>query len=746
MHTGFDLTRVGRRLALAFGVVVLAGAIVAPAAVVTAKGPTTQPPTVTQPVAPPPPGKASFAVQPSGGVAGVTWATQPVVTLSGADSRYRYYVTITLSGSGGGGLSCASTTVDMVSQGTVATGSFSGCKVSAAGTYSLRASVSGKAVSGGGVAPTVTATSASFKITAAPTSGAPAPVPPVAPVPPGVASFVKQPGGGPAGAVWAAQPVVRLSPADPAYRYAATIAIDTARSEGSGSLTCTAMTVTMTQASGATVADAPFTGCSISGPGTYVLVAVVSGVAKSGYGTTQPASTVSQPVYISGTAVPAAGMWFTKQPLGASASYVPSAKSGQAWSTQPVVSIFGTNGKVVSTDNQTVVTISIASGTPASGGPGVLACTGGTSVKVQAGVAKFSGCSIAGPGKGYALRAVATTALAATSYPFDISSPNGYLAYTTPVLDTTPGAERVATSLEPWPFEPVVTVFAPDGTVAATNNTTKVTLAIDPTSTGEGVLVCSSGTSVVAVDGVATFSGCAMRGTGDFRVVASASDPYVTGTIDPVTSGTFSVVAGTAGIQLYAQSTLVGAGAQAQLAAKLVGPTASTSYQTIAFQAMSVGDEDWVDIGTAKTNADGAAVLSTAPRFDTTYRATFEGTSDVEAATSNLVPVGVRPVVTVSPSDGAAVTAGKAVTYTVTVVPTPPASDQPPTVTFLVYENVGGVWTYRGEQVADVSDDGTAAVAWTWASAGSWAYSVRADAGELWRQGFTKAPVILTVK
>jgi len=745
----FAARRLARRIAFALGAVALAGAVLAPA-VATANTPSVAPPiapppVVTQPIAPPKPGVASFVAQPGGGVAGVVWTVQPVVRLSGAAAGYRYYVSIALSGSGSGGLSCASTTVDMVSSGSTATGAFSGCTDSAPGTYSLHAAVSGKAASGAGVAPTVSANSASFTVTAAPVTGPPAPVQPIAPPAPGVASFARQPGGGAAGVAWASQPVVHMTHADPAYRYYAALAIDAAHSQGGGSLSCSSTEVSMSPSSGGTVVDGFFAGCSISAPGTYVLMAAVSGVATSGYGMTQPATTLSAPFYISGTA-PAAGLWFTTQPLGAAAGVVPTGKSGQAWSIQPVVTIFATNGKAATTDNTTVVSLAIAGGTPASGGPGKLACTGGTSVKVQGGVARFSGCSMTGAGKGYALHALASTALAATSYPFDISSPNGYLAYTIPVLDTTPGAERVATSMDPWPFEPVVTVFLPDGKVATTNNSTTVTLAIDPPSTSGAVLQCSSGTAVVAVDGVATFSGCAIRGTGDFQVTATATDPYITGPIDPVTSGQFSVVANSAGILLYARSTLVNAGGSADLVAKLVGVTSATAFQTITFEEQVSGSIDWVTVGTALTDGTGNAMITTTPRYDTTFRATAAATATLAAATSNLVPVGVRPAVKVSPADGATVAVGKDATYSVMVSPAPLASEAPTMVTLLVYEKVNGAWVYQGEKAADVTADGTASVTWTWATAGTWAYSVRADASQSSRQGFTAAPVVLTVQ
>ena len=61
-----------------------------------------------------------------------------------------------------------------------------------------------------------------------------------------------------------------------------------------------------------------------------------------------------------------------------------------AWSQQPVVDVLNSLSQLVTTDNTTVVSLSIATN-PAGG---TLYCTSGTSVTVVNGVASFSGCSI----------------------------------------------------------------------------------------------------------------------------------------------------------------------------------------------------------------------------------------------------------------------------------------------------------------------------------------------------------------
>lgn len=85
---------------------------------------------------------------------------------------------------------------------------------------------------------------------------------------------------------------------------------------------------------------------------------------------------------------------------------------------QPDVMILDAAGQLVTTDSSTVVSLAIAPGTPASGGPGALTCAPATAVN---GVAQFVGCKISQPGDDYQLKATSNPALTpAVSDPFDI--------------------------------------------------------------------------------------------------------------------------------------------------------------------------------------------------------------------------------------------------------------------------------------------------------------------------------------
>ena len=94
-----------------------------------------------------------------------------------------------------------------------------------------------------------------------------------------------------------------------------------------------------------------------------------------------------------------------------------SSTHGAAFGTQPVVEIRDALGNVVTTSSAPV-TLSIKSGTPATGGPGTL--NGTVTVNAVNGVATFSGLSISGAGTGYRLHAVSGALTPADSALFDI--------------------------------------------------------------------------------------------------------------------------------------------------------------------------------------------------------------------------------------------------------------------------------------------------------------------------------------
>jgi hypothetical protein len=128
---------------------------------------------------------------------------------------------------------------------------------------------------------------------------------------------------------------------------------------------------------------------------------------------------------------------FSTQPLGATASVVPTGPAGTPFSIQPVVVIRNAAGQTLTTDFTSRVTLTITPGTPTSGGPGTLTCTGGNTITVSAGVGAFTGCSITPAGTAYKLRATVSASTTVTpgifvdSLPFTMTQSVASITLTT---------------------------------------------------------------------------------------------------------------------------------------------------------------------------------------------------------------------------------------------------------------------------------------------------------------------------
>jgi hypothetical protein len=194
-----------------------------------------------------------------------------------------------------------------------------------------------------------------------------------------------------------------------------------------------------------------------------------------------------------------------------------------AFVTQPVVHIRA-NGATDTTDNTTVVTVSIAAGTGTAGAQ----LTGTTTATVAAGVATFTNLGISQAGTNYQLRFTATGVTAVNSSNFEVSAPVARTLFvaTQPLGGPPPGA---------FQFQPVIHVRA-NGVTDASDDTTVVTASIAP-GTGPAGATLTGATTATAVDGVATFTtlGVSHLGAG-YRIRFSASN------VTSAESWTFSIV------------------------------------------------------------------------------------------------------------------------------------------------------------------------------------------------------------
>ena len=255
-----------------------------------------------------------------------------------------------------------------------------------------------------------------------------------------------------------------------------------------------------------------FSGCAINTAGTgYTLTAV------DGSLTTTNSSTLNI------TVGAAAKLVFTQQPSNST--------GGIAFGTQPKVTVQDAGGNTVTSDSSTV-TLSITSGTPATGGPGALS---GCSQTETSGVITFSGCAINTAGTGYTLTAADGSLTTTNSSTLNITvGAAAKLAFTQQPSNSTPGAA--------FGTQPKVTVQDAGGNTVTANSST-VTLSITsgtPATGGPGAL---SGCSQTETSGVITFSGCAINTVGIGYTLHA-----VDGSLTTTNSSAFSITASAASV------------------------------------------------------------------------------------------------------------------------------------------------------------------------------------------------------
>lgn len=190
-----------------------------------------------------------------------------------------------------------------------------------------------------------------------------------------------------------------------------------------------------------------------------------------------------------------------------------SAVVGTAFSTTPVVAVRDSGGTLVSGDDSTQVTLSLASA-PAGA---VLTCTGGNTRTASGGLATFNGCSVSTAGAGYVLRATAAGLTQADSSSFAAAThgPAAKLGFLAQPAGTSAGS--------PLTTQPVVAVQDAGGATVVSDSTTTVTLSVQ---SGPGTLSCTTNNTRTVSAGVATFSGCTVSSPGTYVLRATSTPAY----------------------------------------------------------------------------------------------------------------------------------------------------------------------------------------------------------------------------
>jgi hypothetical protein len=325
------------------------------------------------------PGTASrlaFTQQPSSSSAGAAFATQPIVSVQDAagNTVTSDSSTVTLAITSGTPASGGPGTLSGCSQTeTAGVITFTGCSIGTTGTgYKLHATDGSLTA----------ADSGAFNIAA------------------GAATklvFTQQPSGSTGGIALTTQPKVTVQDAlgnvvtGDSSTVTLAITSGTPASGGPGTLSGCSQTET--------AGVITFSGCAVNTAGTgYKLHA------------TDGSLTAADSAAFNIGVGPAAQLAFTQQPSNST--------GGTPFATQPKVAVQDAGGNVITGDASTV-TLAIASGTPASGGPGTVS---GCTQTEAAGVITFSGCGVNTPGTGYKLHATDGSLTAADSATFTITA------------------------------------------------------------------------------------------------------------------------------------------------------------------------------------------------------------------------------------------------------------------------------------------------------------------------------------
>jgi hypothetical protein len=250
-----------------------------------------------------------------------------------------------------------------------------------------------------------------------------------------------------------------------------------------------------------------------------------------------------------------------------------------------------------------------------------------------------------------------------------------------------------------------VTVNAVDAywNVATSNHVVRITSS-DPAATLPANAALAAGTR--------TF-GVTLNTAGSRAVTAT---DVTDGSKTASTSPPISVVAPTA-ISLVRSRGMIAYGESVTFFVQLVTGGAG---RPIVLEYTSVG-VPWTPIASLVTNAAGAAAFTYAPARTGYVRARFAGAPDLGAATSPILIVGVRQIVTLDPSHAGVMTIarGRSITFRSTVSPLR-ADLLPSIVTFRFYRNVGGAWVLRYQRNALTDTSGVARTTFTFGQAGSW--------------------------
>ena len=494
--------------------------------------------------------------------------------------------------------------------------------------------------------------------------------------------------------------------------------IGLATNQNGGTFTCTGG---LNRAAVAGVAT--YAGCRQATPGAnYTLTAVTTGLAANSVlgANFTVASDATKLLLCWGATT---GNCNTSPPSGIT--------GGAAFPTQPHVRVVNASNQTVTSDDTSIVTLAKRPGTPAQGGPGTLTCANGLSRMVTDGIGQFTGCSIDRSGTGYRLRATSPALEQADSSAFTVAvGPAAKLAFLT----------QPATGTALQVLTPAISVAVQDagGNTVTSGLSAAITLLITPPNPGGGVLACTGGLTVAAVNGVATFTGCTIDRGGTFTLTATPGGVVPPGNVMPATSAPIVIAASPAQLLLVPSRSVI---TWADTVILTVQFGANGANRPFTIQSSTDG-ANWNPTASLVTNAAGQGIFPYRPARNLWYRAVFTGGPGLAAANSNVVRVVVRQIALLRPTNGGRPrfveggTPSATVRFTTTVRPSRPELPRA-IVRYVVYEFFGSAWRLVSTRDIPVDANGLASTVVTFTSPTRWyvrsqALPTSANANSVW--------------
>ncbi|MGC2169139.1 MAG: hypothetical protein WA580_08570, partial [Acidimicrobiales bacterium] len=542
-----------------------------------------------------------FTTSPGGASTGGVFTTQPVVTVEDQSGNAVLDdlspVLLTLYSATDGPVTNGAVLSGCAGSESLGVVTFTGCKISVAGSYDLVATDEGL-------------TSQPIAITVSPTTD--------------YLSFTTEPAGGQSGLTLATQPVVQV--------YKANGSLDTG---WSGTITLTTSGGTLTNCAPMTITGdkATFSGCDFAGAiyhnptngQTLATPYTMTATATSAI-STSPATSTAFAVSSAGTA---SQMVFSQQPTGSASSSLPS-----AFTTQPIVTLEDSFGNS-ETSSTLSVTLSISAGT-------LEGCTAG--VTATNGSATFSGCSGSQYGDELTLTASATGLSSATSAEFNITGVASKIVFATPTGAS--GQPEAGVSGTAFLTQPILTIEDANGN-AVTASTASISLSsvianVSPYTPGGILQLC---TNLIPYEGEVLVQTCTFSGI--------VGDPYyllaTQGTLSAVSVAFTPTAAGTP-TQLVFLTQPVGGAAGSPFTTQPVvavedagGNIVNTSAETISLAASggTLSSCSQLQSTSGLVNVQGC----TFGGLDTgSYTLTASASGLTSATSTNFAPSGPGPV------------------------------------------------------------------------------------------------------